>query len=47
MNLGNVTVKKFGNDTDYIIKFEKQDSNDPNFITNLKAYLNYDSFVTL
>ena len=39
MNLGNVTVKKFGNETDYIIKFEKQNSNDPNFITNLKNNL--------
>ena len=39
MGLGNVTVKQFGNETDYIIKFEKQNSNDPNFITNLKNNL--------
>tara|TARA_B100000965_G_scaffold395156_1_gene408289 strand:- start:891 stop:1787 length:897 start_codon:yes stop_codon:yes gene_type:complete len=39
MGLGNVTVKQFGNETDYIIKFEKQNSNDPNFITNLKENL--------
>ena len=39
MKLGNVTVKKFGNDTDYIIKFEKKDSNNANFISNIKKDL--------
>ena len=29
MNLGDVSVKKFGNDTDFIVKFEKKDSNNP------------------
>ena len=32
MNLGDVSVKKFGNETDFIVKFEKQNSNDPEFI---------------
>jgi len=32
MNLGDVTVKQFGNKKDFIIKFEKRSSNDPNFI---------------
>ena len=39
MNLGDVTVKQFGNKTDFIIKFEKQNSNDPNFIQNIKKKL--------
>ncbi len=39
MNLGDVTVKQFGNDTDYIVKFEKKNSNDPNFIQKVKKDL--------
>jgi len=39
MNLGDVSVKKFGNDTDFIVKFEKQNSNDPKFIENIKLKL--------
>ena len=39
MNLGDVSVKKFGNDTDIIVKFEKQNSNDPKFIENIKKKL--------
>ena len=39
MNLGDVSVKKFGNDTDFIVKFEKQNSNDPNFIEDIKLKL--------
>ena len=39
MNLGDVSVKQFGNETDYIVKFEKQNSNDPNFIQNIKDKL--------
>ncbi len=35
-NLPNLTVKNFGNDTDYIIKFQKQNLNNPEFISNLK-----------
>ncbi len=35
-NLPNLTVKNFGNDTDYIIKFQKQNLNNPDFISNLK-----------
>ena len=37
MNLGDVSVKQFGNETDYIVKFEKRNSNDPNFIQNIKS----------
>ena len=33
MNLGDVSVKNFGNETDFVVKFEKQNSNDPKFIT--------------
>ena len=39
LNLGDVSVKNFGNDTDFIIKFEKQNSNDPKFIDNIKNKL--------
>ena len=39
MNLGDVSVKNFGNENDYIIKFEKKNSNDPNFITEIKDEL--------
>jgi len=39
MNLGDVSVKNFGNDNDFIVKFEKQSSNDSNFIENIKTKL--------
>ena len=39
ISLGNVTVKQFGDPTDYIIKFEKQNTNDANFINNIKEKL--------
>ncbi|MDC3043816.1 protein translocase subunit SecF [Candidatus Pelagibacter sp.] len=39
MNLGDVSVKNFGNETDFVIKFEKQNSNDPKFIDELKTKL--------
>ena len=39
MNLGDVSVKNFGNETDYIVKFEKQNSNDTKFIENIKKKL--------
>ena len=39
MNLGDVSVKKFGNETDFIVKFEKQKSKDPKFIDNIKTKL--------
>ena len=35
-NLPNLTVKNFGNEMDYIVKFQKQNLNDPEFINNLK-----------
>ena len=34
MNLGDLNVKKFGNDTDFLIKFEKMDNKNINFINN-------------
>ena len=39
MNLGDVTVKQFGDETDFIVKFEKRNSNDPNFIQEIKNKL--------
>ena len=39
MNLGDVSVKNFGDESDYIVKFEKQNSNDPEFINNIKKKL--------
>ena len=38
MNLGDVSVKKFGNDTDYLIKFENKD-NKKNIIEEIKSKL--------
>ena len=40
LNLEDLTVKIFGNDTDYIVKFKRSDLNNPNFIQNLKKDLN-------
>jgi len=39
MNLGDVSVKNFGNETDFVVKFEKQNSNDPKFIEEIKTNL--------
>ena len=39
MNLGDVSVKNFGNETDFVVKFEKQNSNDPQFIEEIKNKL--------
>ncbi len=39
MNLGNITVKKFGNDEDFLIKFENKD-NKNNIIEEIKISLN-------
>ena len=39
MNLGDVSVKNFGNETDFVVKFEKQNSNDPQFIEEVKTKL--------
>jgi preprotein translocase subunit SecF len=38
MNLGDISVKKFGNDTDYLIKFENKD-NKKNIIEEIKTNL--------
>jgi len=42
LNLGDVTVKKFGKDNDYVIKFEKKQSVEENFIENIKVELTND-----
>ena len=39
MNLGDVSVKSYGNDNDFVVKFEKKDSNNPEFIENIKKKL--------
>ena len=39
MNLGDISVKKFGKNNDYLIKFEKKDSNNANFISEIKNKL--------
>ena len=36
MNLGDISVKKFGNDTDYLIKFENKDDK-KNIIEEIKT----------
>ena len=35
MNLGDVNVKKFGNDNDFLVKIEKAKSEDSNFIQSI------------
>ena len=42
MNLGDVNVKNFGEENDYLIKFEKTDKNNENFIENIKIKLSKD-----
>ena len=42
MNLGDVSVKNFGNDNDFIVKFEKKENLEDNFIENLKNELKKD-----
>jgi preprotein translocase SecF subunit len=42
MNLGDVNVKKFGKENDFLIKFEKNDKNNENFIENIKTQLSKD-----
>ena len=39
LNLGDVTVKNFGLENDYVIKFEKKQSIEENFIENIKIEL--------
>ena len=39
MNLGDVTVKHFGSENDFIVKFEKKKSNKSNFIEDIKNKL--------
>ena len=36
MNLGDVNVKQFGNQNDYLIKIEKKNDSNPNFIQEIK-----------
>ena len=40
MNLGDVSVKQFGNENDYMVKFEKKNSSNPNLINEIKDNLN-------
>ena len=42
MNLGDVNIKKFGNKTDFLIKFEKKDEKNINFINDIKKKLALD-----
>ena len=39
MNLGDISVKQFGNQNDYLIKFEKKDTTNPNMINEIKVNL--------
>jgi len=39
MKLGDVSVKQFGNKNDYLVKFEKNNDNNPNFIQEIKEDL--------
>ena len=39
IDLGDISVKKFGKENDYLIKFEKKNSNNANFISQIKQNL--------
>jgi len=39
MKLGDVSVKQFGNQNDYLLKFEKRNDNNPKFIQEIKEDL--------
>ncbi len=39
MNLGDITVKEFGNSNDFLIKFEKKENNNPKLIQEIKKNL--------
>ena len=40
MNLGDVNIKEFGKNNDFLIKFEKKESNNKNLISEIKENLN-------
>ena len=42
MQIGDVTVKKFGKQNDYLVKIEKNEINDPNFVESIKDRLSLD-----
>jgi len=42
LDLGDVSVKKFGKENDYVVKFEKKQSTEENFIENIKVELTKD-----
>ncbi len=42
MKIGDVTVKKFGKENDYLVKIEMNDSNDSNFIKTINEKLSSD-----
>ena len=42
LDLGDVSVKKFGKENDYVVKFEKKQSIEENFIENIKIELTND-----
>jgi len=42
MNLGDVTVKKFGKENDYLVKIEINNTEDPSFIESINKKLNND-----
>ncbi len=42
MNLGDVTVKRFGKENDYLVKIEMTESNDENFIKSINEKLSSD-----
>ena len=43
LNLNGVNVKKFGNQTDYIIKFQNKDVKNPEFVNEIKQNLKISS----
>ena len=47
MNLGDVNVKKFGKEKDYLVKIEASKTNDPSFIKSINDKLSSDLGTTI
>ena len=39
LNLGKISIKNFGSDNDFVVKFKRDELNDPEFIENLQRKL--------
>ena len=47
MNLGDITVKKFGKENDYLVKIEITKTDDENFIKSINDKISVEEYLTL